>query len=173
MSKVKAMSIALGLAVMLTPVQASSAEILDASMEDEIYTQTKEEVEFVSTIAEMAIEEQKKWVEVDIHITYYTGLICENTHHGSVDAQGGSLKYGTIAIPRNIPLGTIFQIDGFDTEFVGRDRGSKKYIKWIDENTMKIDMYIPPKKNESDSAYYNRVNAMGITKTKGKYLIKE
>lgn len=173
MSKVKAMSIALGLAIMLMPMQASSAEILDNSMEDEILnTQTKEK-EFVSTVAEMAITEQKKWVEVNIHITYYTGLICENTHYGSVDAQGNPLKYGTIAVPRNIPLGTVFQIEGFDTEFVGRDRGSKKYIKWLDENTMKIDMYIPPMKNESNSAYYKRVNAMGITKTKGKYLLKE
>lgn len=105
-------------------------------------------------------------IEVNFKISFYTSLACENTKYGAVDAMGNSLKYGTIAVPKNIPLKSKFHID--DEEFVARDRGGK--IKWIDENTMKIDIFIPRKKGESDSQYYKRVNNMGIQSAKGYYI---
>lgn len=113
--------------------------------------------------------EEEEWIPIDLHISYYTDLLCENTSYGSVDAMGKQLKYGTLAIPRELPLGTRFKIDGHDTIFTGTDRGSKKHIRFIDDKTMKIDLFIPRQNGENNSQYYNRVNDMGITKTKGYY----
>lgn len=115
--------------------------------------------------------EEDEWISVNLHISYYTDLIYENSSHGAVDAKGNKLKFGTIAIPRDLPLGTEFKIEGYDNIFYGTDRGSKKYIKWLDKEktTMKIDMFIPRNKGESESAYFKRVNMKGITKTTGKY----
>lgn len=170
----------LGLAILLAPTQLSSSQIVDEFMEADIQTRTNEvkqidkveEVEFVSSHQEEIIEEVEEWIEVNIHVSYYTDLPIENTpNKPTTDAQGNKLTYGTIAIPRDLPLGTTFIIDGFDGEYVGRDRGSRKYIKWIDDNTMKIDMYIPRKSGESNSTYYKRVNNMGVTKTTGRYLL--
>lgn len=174
----------IGLATfMFAPINTTPQTIVDEFMEADIQTRTKEvklideveEVEFVSAHQEEIIEveeEVSEWVEVSIHVSYYTDLPIENTpNKPTTDAQGNKLKRGTIAIPRDLPLGTTFIIDGFNGEYVGRDRGSKKYIRWIDNNTMKIDMYIPRKSGESDGTYYRRVNNMGITKTTGRYLI--
>ena len=125
-------------------------------------------------IVDEPIEVEEEWIEVNLHISYYTTLDCENSSYGAIDAQGNELKFGTIAIPRDLPLGTQFKIDGYeDMIFTGTDRGSTKYIRWIDTNTMKIDMCIPRNKGEGDKAYFNRVNSMGVTKTTGRYKVKE
>lgn len=105
-------------------------------------------------------------IEVSFKVSYYTSLACENTKYGAVDALGNPLVYGTIAVPKDVPLKSKFVVNG--EEFVARDRGSK--IKWIDSNTMKIDMFIPRNKGESDNAYYKRVNNMGIQDAKGYYI---
>lgn len=173
------MLLLIGLAtfIMVAPTGNASKIVADYETVNQTPTITNEkidEVEFVSTHQEEIIEvKQEKWKEINVHISYYTSLICENTSYGSVDAQGNQLVYGTIAIPRDLPLGTRFKLDGFDGEFIGRDRGSKKYIKWLDSNTMKVDMFIPRNKGENDNTYYKRVNNMGITKTTGRYLIKD
>ena len=159
MSKVKAMSIALGLAIMLTPVQASSAEILDASMEDEIYTQTKEEVEFVSTIAEMAIEEKNKRVYLgEFTITHYCS--CELCNGSWVDMpakNGEPLKENyTIAVdPKVIPLNSFVEING--KRYKACDTGSA-----IKGN--KIDIFVDDHK---------RCYELGKIKNVEVYLLKE
>lgn len=175
-----------GLVTLVSPIQSSSSKIPDEHMEIEIHTRTNEiskevklQQEFVSTHAEFIPEEEyekeiveEEWIEVNIHVSYYTDLQCENTiNKETTDALGGKLVRGTIAIPRSMPLGTKFIIEGFDGEYIGKDRGSRKYIKWIDGNTMKIDMYIARIYGESDDDYFKRVNSKGITKTTGKYLL--
>ncbi len=108
---------------------------------------------------------------IDIELTFYTGLVCENTIHGAVDAIGNDLEYGTIAIPRDFEIGTQFEIDGYDGVFTGTDRGSVHHIKVKDDGTIRLDMFIPRNDGESDNAWWARVNAMGRVNTKG-YIIK-
>lgn len=176
-----------GLAIfILAPIQLLPSKISDENMETHIETRTKEvshevlnevksqnEVEFIGIQQEEVVElEEEDWIDINLHISFYTDLQSENTvGKETTDAQGNKLVYGTIAIPRDLPLGTTFIIDGFDGEFTGRDRGSKKYIKWLDSNTMKIDMHIPRISGESNSAYHKRVYHMGVVKTIGKYLL--
>ena len=160
MSKSKLKIIVLGLAILLAPIHVSSGQTVDECMETEIHTRTEEEIQFISTIAETTIdmkeeasiaENVEEWIPVNLHISYYTDLQCENTiGKETTDAIGNKLVFGTIAIPRDLPLGTEFKIEGYDSIFYGNDRGSKKYIKWIDENTMKVDMFIPRIKNEDE-----------------------
>lgn len=185
MSKSKVMMLSLGLVILFTPMKISSAQIVDDYMEVEIHNRTKEIIEevkleeeevisthagFIQIEVEEEVEIESEWIDVNIHVSYYTDLPIENTpNKPTTDAIVNKLIHGTIAIPRDLPLHTTFVIDGFDGEYVGRDRGSKKYIKWLSDDTMKIDMYIPRNKGESDSAYYKRVNNMGITKTTGEY----
>ena len=122
-----------------------------------------------------SIEEDNKeeWIDVKIKISFYTDLKCENSSLGSVDAQGNKLIYGTLAVPRDMELGTEFTIDGYEGMFIARDRGSSKYIKWLDDTTVKIDMFIPRKNGESNKDYFKRVNSLGIVETTGRYKIGE
>lgn len=119
-----------------------------------------------------AIEEVSNGIEVNLVITYYTSLTCENGPWGAVDAQQNPLIHTTVAVPRDIPLGTTFTIEGDETIYVARDRGSRKHIKWIDSDTMKIDMFVPRNSGEDDDSYYRRVNNLGITKVKGRYYLQ-
>lgn len=193
MSQSKLMVGVVGLAIfILAPIQLSSSQTMRNSMETNIETCTEEvnksvinkiklqeegeEIEFISIQQEDSIEEvvvvEEEWINVNLHISFYTDLQAENTlGKETTDAQGNKLVYSTIAIPRDLPLGTTFIIDGFDGEFIGRDRGSKKYIRWIDDKTMKIDMYISKILGENNSAYHKRVYQMGVVKTTGKYLL--
>ncbi|MGL5690525.1 MAG: hypothetical protein ACRDD8_06845, partial [Bacteroidales bacterium] len=104
----------------------------------------------------------------NVEITFYTSLACENGPYGAVDAQGSDLKFGTIAVPREYKLGTSFEFEGIDGIFYGTDRGSKKHIRTKEDGTIRVDMFIPRIKSESDSSYYKRVNNYGRYKTKGR-----
>lgn len=192
MSKSRKMMIALGLALVFAPITASSSNlIVGENMEETNITRTIEEevvqeVDFKSTVAEMHIEQlkiekelskkeipEKEYIEIDCEITFYTSLLCENTQYGAVDAQSNPLKWGMIAIPRDYELGTKFEFDGIDGTFTGTDRGSKKSIRIKNDGVIRIDMFIPRNKGESDSAYYQRVNNYGRFKTKGRILIEQ
>lgn len=119
-------------------------------------------------------EEEKKYIEIDVELSFYTSLIEENTSHGSVDAQGNPLEWGTIAVPRSIELGTKFDIEGYEgTTFVARDRGSKKHIRIKEDGTYRIDMFVPRKDGEDDDTYWERVNNYGKVKRKAKMYIEE
>ncbi|MGL5330693.1 MAG: hypothetical protein ACRDD7_15605 [Peptostreptococcaceae bacterium] len=120
-----------------------------------------------------AIEEIKNYIEVDVEITFYTSLICENTSYGAVDAQSNPLKWGTIAMPRDYKLGTKVEFDGIEGTFYGTDRGSKKHIRIKDDGTVRIDMFIPRKYGESDSVYFKRVNNYGRYKTTAKIYLED
>lgn len=154
----------------LKKIKSRNIEQPVAKQVEFISIQQEEVVEVIEPVETPVVTES--WIDINLHISFYTDLQSENiVGQETTDAQGNSLVFGTIAIPRDMPLGTRFTIDGFDGEFVGRDRGSKKYIKWVDNNTIKIDMFIPRQSGESNSAYHRRVNNKGIVKTTGKYLL--
>lgn len=146
---------------------------------------TKAEYRTVNDINQMAIDrrniiepiqqheqEEKKYIEIQAVLSFYSTLNEENGQ-GSIDAQGNELKYGTIAIPRSIELGTKFQFDYFgDKIFTGTDRGSEKHIRIDDNGIYRIDVCIERPQGYSDSQYWQYVNDMGKIETKGKMFIE-
>lgn len=117
-------------------------------------------------------EEENNYVEINVEISFYTALIEENSSLGGIDAQGNTLTWGTIAVPRSVELGTKFEIEGYEgTTFVARDRGSVKHIRIKEDGTYRIDLFCPRKQGESDTQYWERVNAYGkITRTAKMYI---
>ncbi len=133
-----------------------------------------DKVEQVDNARHQAVRERyeiQNKTPINIELTFYTGLVCENTIHGAVDAIGNDLKYGTVAIPRDFELGTQFEIDGYNGTFNGTDRGSIYHIRVKDDGTIRLDMFIPRNDGESDDAWWERVNAMGRIHTTG-YIIE-
>ena len=117
-------------------------------------------------------KEEREYKEITCCLSFYTTLNSENGY-GAIDAQGNKLKFGTIAIPRSIPLGTQFQFDYFgDVVFTGTDRGSTKHIRITDEGVYRIDVCIERPYGYSDSQYWQYVNNMGKVTTKGKMFIE-
>lgn len=112
---------------------------------------------------EEEIEKDCNCYGIDVEMSFYTSLIEENTSYGSVDAQGNPLTFGTIAIPRDIALGTRLHINNVG-DFVGRDRGSRKHIRIKEDGTWRIDVFIPRIKGETDNQYWRRVNNYGKVK---------
>lgn len=118
-------------------------------------------------------EEEKKYIEINVEISFYTSLIEENTPLGGIDAQGNPLVWGTLAVPRSVKLGTKFEIEGYEgNTFVARDRGSVKHIRIKEDGTYRIDMFVPRKQGENDSQYWQRVNNYGKIKRKAKMYIE-
>lgn len=115
--------------------------------------------------------EETQYKEIDIELSFYTGLVCENTEHGAVDAQGNNLVWGIIAIPREIDLGTNFEIDIYPNQvFKGTDRGSVKHIRIREDGVYRIDVFCPRKWGETDNEWWTRVNNYGKIKTTGRIL---
>lgn len=73
-------------------------------------------------------------------------------------ASGKHLSRGMVASPSNIPFGTKIYIKEFNKIYTVQDRGNSNYIKWIDNNTVRLDIYVSSK----EEAY-----RLGIIKTKG------
>lgn len=135
--------------------------------------QAKEQIGY-ERYYEIIEEEEEEYVEIDVEISFYTALKEENSPHGGVDAQGNPLIWSTIAVPRSVELGTLFDIDGYEgTTFVARDRGSKKHIRIKEDGTYRIDMFIPRKSGENDREYWQRVNDYGKIKRKAKMYIED
>lgn len=91
-------------------------------------------------------------------VTYYTDLNSENGY-GAVNCLGEKLEHTMIA-SNYYKLGTKIKIDGVTYEV--RDRGSSRF-----NNPKRLDMFIPRNKDESNSEYYKRVNAMGVKRVEG------
>lgn len=120
--------------------------------------------------------QEKDYKEVTLTLTFYTGLESENGKGMAyMNARGGKLIANqSIAVPRDIPFGSVLEIEGYNKRTVD-DRGSKKYIKWLndDKTHMKVDLYIARNKGESDKKYWKRVSDMGVIKdVKAKLYIK-
>jgi 3D (Asp-Asp-Asp) domain-containing protein len=114
------------------------------------------------------IEEQKQVREdvewINIVATAYTASADECGNSKGITASGSKVSYnrGTIAAPHNVPFNTKIVIPELNKTFVVEDRGNKKHIKWINSNTMRIDVYMEKK---SDAIKF------GVKKLKG-YIIK-
>lgn len=111
-------------------------------------------------------------------LSFYTDLPQENgTYKGRVvDAQGNKLTHGTVAC-NQLPLGTKIYIDGIP--YTVRDRGSSNSLYFgsirtnYSKESMRIDVFVPRNKNESDSAYLKRVNMMGKPTVDGYIVIDD
>lgn len=109
---------------------------------------------------------------INVRVSFYTGLACENGGYTERNAIGGSLKIGSLAAPHDIPFGTSFIIKSLPQDvatdtFIVDDRGNA--IKRINDNTIKVDVYVKRKSGESDAQYFDRINALGIIYTKALY----
>lgn len=155
-----------------TKTENKEETVIEETTKETIEEATEEATEEASKdVKEASIQKPEvvkdNRIKVDFLISFYTSLACENTKYGAVDAMSTPLKFGTIAVPKDIPLKSKFYIDGYDYEFEARDRGGK--VVWTKGGEMKIDIFIPRKKGESDNAYYKRVNNMGVVKASGYY----
>ncbi|QPW62137.1 hypothetical protein [Clostridium botulinum] len=83
----------------------------------------------------------------NITASHYSGREEENGKGRAYrNALGKALTYQTIAVPRNIPLGSLIKLidnEGNTYIKIALDYGSTKHIRWIDSNTMKIDVCKP------------------------------
>ena len=78
------------------------------------------------------------------------------------------MKYGTIAVDRDIPFNTKFSFDCFGEKiFTATDRGNPKYIR-VEGGVHYIDVCIERPKGMNDDEYLRYVNNMGRIQTKGK-----
>lgn len=113
------------------------------------------------------------WVEVEIEATFYTSLPEENggAKYAGINALGGKLHTGSLAVPKEIPLGTEFIIDGLPSAvgtntFQADDRGGAIKMKG---DTVRVDVFVARLSGESDSQYRKRVNDLGRVVTTGRY----
>ncbi|MCD3321124.1 hypothetical protein G8V07_12470 [Clostridium botulinum D/C] len=83
----------------------------------------------------------------NIVASHYSGREEENGKGRAYrNALGKALTYQTIAVPRNIPLGSLIKLidnEGNSYIKIALDYGSTKHIRWIDSNTMKVDVCKP------------------------------
>jgi hypothetical protein len=106
--------------------------------------------------------------KVNVVATHYGGGANENGGFSGLTASSKRLSRGMIATPNNISFGTPIVLEdsnGAKTIKITEDRGNSKYIKWLDSNTVRIDIYVPDKSVEE-------IKAMGVKKYTG-YIIKE
>jgi 3D (Asp-Asp-Asp) domain-containing protein len=103
-------------------------------------------------------------IPIEIEISFYSSLPCENGIYGLKTASGINLNEQTVA-NNFFPFFTQIYIEGYGLKEV-HDTGSPKYF----DTKYKFDVYIPKNQNETNSQYYKRVNNMG-RKTVQAYLI--
>ena len=113
---------------------------------------------------------------INVRVSFYTGLAIENGGYTELNALGGPLKVGSLAAPLDVPFGSLFVIKNLPSDvqtdtFIVDDRGSA--IKWINNHTMKVDVYVKRKPGESDAAYFRRTNDLGIIYTTALYKYPE
>jgi 3D (Asp-Asp-Asp) domain-containing protein len=88
---------------------------------------------------------EKKWI--NIIATAYTASAAECGNSKGITASGKKVSYsrGTIAAPKDIAFETKIVIPELNKTFVVEDRGNKNYIKRIDKDTIRIDVYMQTK----------------------------
>ena len=82
--------------------------------------------------------------KVNIVATFYTGSAKENGGFANLTATGKKLSRG-ICASNNFDFGTKIFLDGYGVYEV-QDRGNPKYIRQIDDETYRIDIYVPIRK---------------------------
>lgn len=104
--------------------------------------------------------------EINIICSAYTSDPSENGSGLGITAKGTKLRSGICAIPREFALGTKIYVQGLDSfiginELSGEDYGNSSYVRRIDNNTIKIDVFMSSKQQALN---------FGIRKFKG-YII--
>lgn len=92
-------------------------------------------------------------------LSFYTNLPSENGGW-TITASGKKLKYG-MAASNYYSIGKKIHLEGWG-EFTIEDRGGSNF-----NNSTRLDIFIPRKSGESNSAYLKRVNMMGLKSVKG------
>lgn len=103
-----------------------------------------EEPEVVQNTVNVNGEERTYRRKVNIVATHYTVSVrdCGNTL--GITASGKKVREGMISVPKNISFGTEIVLEdkgGNTKKYVAEDTGSA--IKWLDEDTMKVDIFVP------------------------------
>lgn len=78
---------------------------------------------------------------IRIFVTYYTN-IDDELQGGQLDRRGVPLvsHHKPVAMPADVPYGSVLDIEGLGEHNVVDTGGA---IVWLDENTCKVDMFIP------------------------------
>lgn len=113
--------------------------------------------------AEIKQENEIQWI--NIIATAYTAAKDETGRGDGITASGlkVSLSRGTIAAPPDVPFGTKINIPELNKIFIVEDRGSKKHIRRINQDTIRIDVYMKTK---------DEAREFGVKHLKG-YIIKQ
>ena len=85
---------------------------------------------------------EKEYKDITVKVTYYTN-IDDTLQGGQEDRKGVPLTAHNepiVAMPSDIPYGSVLDINGIG-KFKVVDTGGA--ITWIDENTCKVDVFIP------------------------------
>lgn len=119
-----------------------------------------------ATIPEKTVTIGENKRKINIIATFYTGSPDENGGYANITASGKILSRGMCA-SNNFDFGTKIEVEGLEeigiTNLEVQDTGNPKYIKKIDENTYRLDVYVPDKKT---------AKKLGVKQIKG-YVIKE
>lgn len=106
-------------------------------------------------------------------VSYYgaTESECGNSHF--ITSSGIPVQEGHIAVPKEIPFRSKVIING--VEYLATDRGNPRYICILDNNDIRVDIFVPRLNSEinSDYKYEKRIAKMGIKKVVGKLYLKE
>ncbi len=103
-------------------------------------------------------------------VTYYTSLGVENGGFENLAARGNELKEGTVATSAHIPFDTKFNLPGIGEVIVDDIMANWVVEKRKDDHgqdTIPVDVYVPRNDGESDEAYFNRVDDMGVNVVEG------
>jgi 3D (Asp-Asp-Asp) domain-containing protein len=110
-----------------------------------------------------------EYKEVNLILTFYTSLPGETNGKG-ITASGKKIEYGMIAC-NQLPFGTQIETNEYGILTV-EDKGSSKHFPRINDDTYRIDVFIPRNKDETNKQYKQRVLAMGVQRITGKILMK-
>lgn len=111
----------------------------------EVYEQSKEEM----LKQDQAEEQKKKQLQIQnipktykIILTFYSVDAEQCGNDLGITASGKHIQEGMCAAPTSINFGKVISLSNGQS-YVVEDRGSSKYIRWIDNNTFRIDVYVP------------------------------
>lgn len=102
--------------------------------------------------------EDEDWINVIV--SYYTNNISDCNKIDGIGANNVKLSRGNIAMPKEYPFGTKLYLESMGV-YINQDIGGA--IKRINNNTIKIDMYIPDASEEY-------IRKLGIKKVRGKVI---
>lgn len=125
-----------------------------------------EEVQVIEQIKEPVVEvipEAPKREYINVELTAYCPCYECSEGYGTMTASGKRASKGTLAVPKSIPLGTKFIIDG--VEHRAEDRGGA--IKVKEDGTHIIDVYFS---KHSDTVKFGRKKTKMYLED-GKYFI--